>query len=50
MQDVLGLSSDHRMNYPGQSSGSWEWRFSWYQVEPCHTQALMTMALDDARI
>ena len=49
MQDVLGLSSDHRMNYPGQSSGSWEWRFSWDQVEPWHTDALMKMALDDAR-
>jgi 4-alpha-glucanotransferase len=50
MQDVLGLSSEHRMNSPGQSTGSWEWRFSWDQVEPWQTQALAKMSLDYARI
>jgi len=50
MQDVLGLSSNHRMNFPGQSSGSWEWRFSWDQVQPRHTQALTKMSLEHIRI
>ena len=27
MQDVLGLSSEHRMNFPGHPAGNWEWRF-----------------------
>jgi 4-alpha-glucanotransferase len=50
MQDVLGLSSNHRMNFPGQSTGSWEWRFSWDQVQPRHTQALVQMSLNYSRI
>ena len=50
MQDVLGLSSNHRMNYPGQSTGSWEWRFSWDQVQPSHTLKLAKMSSEYARI
>jgi 4-alpha-glucanotransferase len=49
MQDVLGLASDHRMNYPGQSSGSWEWRFSWEQIHPWQTIALTKMAAEHDR-
>ncbi|MGQ9500624.1 MAG: 4-alpha-glucanotransferase [Anaerolineae bacterium] len=26
MQDILGLDSDARMNYPGRDSGNWVWR------------------------
>ena len=26
MQDILGLDSDARMNYPGRDSGNWAWR------------------------
>ncbi|MDR0933982.1 MAG: 4-alpha-glucanotransferase [Burkholderiaceae bacterium] len=33
MQDVLGLGEECRMNAPGKASGSWEWRFTWDQVE-----------------
>jgi 4-alpha-glucanotransferase len=40
MQDVLGLSGEHRMNYPGQASGYWEWRFGWDQLEPWHASRL----------
>lgn len=50
MQDVLGLSSEHRMNFPGQPSGNWEWRFSWDQVQPELTQALAKMSVDYDRI
>jgi 4-alpha-glucanotransferase len=31
-QDVLGIGSEGRMNYPGTIEGNWEWRFSWDQV------------------
>jgi len=27
LQDVLDLGSEARMNYPGQPSGNWDWRF-----------------------
>jgi 4-alpha-glucanotransferase len=27
LQDVLGLSSDSRMNFPGTTGGNWSWRF-----------------------
>jgi 4-alpha-glucanotransferase len=40
MQDVLGLDGNHRMNQPGQHGGSWEWRFSWGQVQPWQAEAL----------
>jgi 4-alpha-glucanotransferase len=40
MQDVLGLGSTHRMNFPGKGDGYWEWRFSWDQVRPEHAQRL----------
>lgn len=34
LQDVLGLGSDARMNFPGKPSGYWEWRFDWPQLQP----------------
>ncbi|MGA7750182.1 MAG: 4-alpha-glucanotransferase, partial [Gallionella sp.] len=44
MQDVLGLGGNHRMNHPGQHTGSWEWRFSWEQVQPWQAVVLATMS------
>ena len=44
MQDVLGLDSTHRMNAPGLGEGSWEWRFSWQQVEDSHARRLAELA------
>jgi 4-alpha-glucanotransferase len=29
LQDVLGLGSEHRMNFPGTGAGNWRWRFDW---------------------
>ncbi|RJX33576.1 MAG: 4-alpha-glucanotransferase [Oxalobacter sp.] len=40
MQDVLGLDGAHRMNCPGEASGSWEWRFTWQMVEDWHAAHL----------
>ncbi len=43
MQDVLGLDSSARMNFPGQESGWWTWRFTWDQVEPRHAERLAAL-------
>jgi 4-alpha-glucanotransferase len=40
MQDVLCLPTACRMNFPGQESGWWEWRFEWSQVHPWHAHRL----------
>lgn len=44
MQDVLALPSDCRMNFPGQESGWWRWRFAWSQVQPWHAERLAELA------
>jgi len=44
MQDVLGLASEARMNFPGQGDGWWRWRFSWQQVRPEHASRLAHLA------
>ncbi len=44
MQDVLTLPTECRMNYPGQESGWWGWRFQWSQVQPWHAGRLAEMA------
>lgn len=50
MQDVLGLSGEHRMNFPGKPSGNWEWRFSWDQLRPEHTQQLASLSAECGRL
>ncbi len=40
LQDVLGLSGEHRMNLPGQADGNWSWRFTWSDVRPEHASRL----------
>lgn len=40
LQDVLGLSSDCRMNIPGNAWGNWEWRFTLEQLQDSCTQRL----------
>jgi 4-alpha-glucanotransferase len=44
MQDILGLGSADRMNFPGQDEGWWTWRFEWSQVEPWHAERLAHLA------
>ena len=44
MQDVLGLSGEYRMNFPGKPIGNWEWRFYWNQIKLDHTKALADMS------
>ena len=50
MQDVLGLTGDSRMNFPGHQTGYWEWRFRWEQIQPEHTGALNEMTSKNGRI
>lgn len=50
MQDVLGLSSEHRMNFPGNPEGNWEWRFTWDQLSADQTQTLSMLSINDDRI
>ncbi len=40
MQDVLALPTESRMNFPGQESGWWRWRFQWGQLHPWHAGRL----------
>jgi 4-alpha-glucanotransferase len=40
LQDVLGLGSEHRMNFPGIALGNWEWRFSWNQIQDWQMERL----------
>lgn len=49
MQDVLGLFSEHRMNYPGKPTGNWEWRFSWDQIKPLNTLVLAEITAENNR-
>ena len=39
-QDVLGLGTEGRMNFPGKINDNWEWRFTWNQVGPEHAARL----------
>ena len=50
MQDILGLSSEHRMNFPGHPAGNWEWRFSWEQVKPEHARELARISAEHERL
>ena len=43
LQDVLALTSEHRMNLPGSAAGWWAWRFEWSQVQTWHGQRLLDM-------
>ena len=44
MQDVLALPTDCRMNFPGQESGWWGWRFQWHEVQPWHSERLADLS------
>ncbi len=32
-QDLIGLSTEARMNVPGRGDGNWEWRFTWDMID-----------------
>ncbi|MGH2593514.1 MAG: 4-alpha-glucanotransferase [Anaerolineae bacterium] len=43
LQDVLGLGSEARMNYPGRPSGNWGWRFTPGMLNDGHGSRLREM-------
>lgn len=43
-QDIMGLGSEGRMNYPGTIEKNWEWRFTWDQVGPTPSERLYELA------
>lgn len=44
LQDVLGLDTGARMNFPSRSDGNWEWRFTSGQLTPELADWLATLA------
>lgn len=40
LQDIIGLGSEGRMNFPGTVEGNWEWRFTKDQIAPWATNRL----------
>lgn len=49
LQDVLGLSGEHRMNFPGVAQGNWAWRFSWDIVNESHAVFLKSLSIEHNR-
>lgn len=49
MQDVLGLGSEARMNYPSRPEGNWTWRLKREQLSPALAQDLFLLAKRTAR-
>ena len=49
MQDILCLSGEHRMNYPGSPEKNWEWRFTWEQVLPWQTVRFAKITAENSR-
>ena len=45
MQDILGLGSEARMNFPGKPGGNWQWRFTWDQVHESLAQQYKDMTI-----
>jgi 4-alpha-glucanotransferase len=48
-QDVLGLGSEARMNFPGRASGQWRWRLRPGQLTARHARRLRAMTRDAGR-
>jgi 4-alpha-glucanotransferase len=51
VQDLLGLSTEARMNLPGVATGNWEWRMTGGQLTPGILERLrkLTLATDRAQ-
>lgn len=50
LQDILGLDSSARMNFPGRGSDNWAWRFNWDQVTGATTDELKLITERYARL
>ncbi|WJW68096.1 4-alpha-glucanotransferase [Candidatus Chlorohelix allophototropha] len=45
LQEVLGLGSEGRMNFPGRPAGNWQWRFSYDQLSSGMAEYLKTLTI-----
>ncbi|HEV3118979.1 MAG TPA: 4-alpha-glucanotransferase, partial [Gemmataceae bacterium] len=43
LQDVLGLGTEARMNFPGRPSGNWAWRYKAEMLTPALLDRLADM-------
>lgn len=44
LQDFMNLGSEHRMNYPGTSTGNWKWRFTPAMLKDVDKEKIRFMA------
>lgn len=49
LQDLLGLGSQTRMNFPGRANGNWGWRFQNEQIKPPLVQRLRDLTIVSGR-
>ena len=49
LQDVLGLGSEARMNYPGTDAGNWRWRFTWEMLTDRIREQLHSVTVESGR-
>ncbi len=49
LQDIIGLGSEGRMNFPGTVESNWEWRFTWDQIQPWETNRLYELTALNGR-
>jgi 4-alpha-glucanotransferase len=49
-QDVLGLGSEARMNWPGRATGSWRWRLERGQLRLEHAKRLREATAEASRL
>lgn len=40
LQDYMGLGGEHRMNFPGTSSGNWMWRYTQNMLQQVNTSRI----------
>jgi len=50
IQDVLGLSNDARVNFPGVEDGNWTWRFSDAALTPETCRELRKLTEESGRV
>jgi 4-alpha-glucanotransferase len=50
MQDIIGLGSEARMNFPGTSQGNWGWRLDETSLTPRLAASLYQMTSEYERI
>lgn len=50
LQDVFGLGTEARMNFPGKQEGNWSWRYRSEALTPQHESTLRSLAQTYGRL